>query len=270
MDKLRWDMKMAEAWRNFPQPVRPCESEIKIISKYLDDLIKKKGKNTKILILGSTPEFRDIAHSRNLPAYVVDYSEDNHRALTLLKKFKGKEVLFKQDWRKLKLKDKYDLVLAEASLNMVKKDEMPIVLKNVNNILAEDGLFISKTWVRLPAKGLSVENMLNIYRKKYGKLNLNSSMNQYFYSLWYDSKNDTISIRDHYFKFKELHSKGILTKKEFDSFENLSFDTTPLHLYLPYPHVFEKIAKKYIKLERAHFPKLPGMNRVPLYVMRKK
>ena len=270
MDQLTWDIKMAEAWRNFPQPIRPCESEIKIIRRYLDEIIRKKGKDTKILILGSTPEFRDLAHSKKLPAYVVDYSEDNHRALTLLKKFKGKEVLFKQDWRKLKLKDKYDLVLAEASLNMVTKDEMPIVLKNVNNLLADGGLFISKTWVKLPVKSLSLENMLNIYRKKYGHLVLNSAMNQYFYSLFYDSKKDTISIRDLYFKFKELHRKGILTKKEFDSFERLSFDTTPLHLYLPNNRVFENIAKKYFELQGAHFPKLPGMNRVPLYILRKK
>lgn len=270
MAKLRWDMKLAEAWKNFPQPIRPCESELKIINKYLNEIIKKKGKNTRILILGSTPEFRDLAHSRKLPAYVVDYSEDNHRALTLLKKFKGKEVLFRQDWRKLKLKEKYDLVLAEASLNMVKKNEMPVVLRNVNRVLAEDGLFIAKTWIRLPAKGLSIENMLDIYRKKHGKLSLKSAMTQYFYSLMYDPKKDTISLQKMFHQLKDLHEQGILTKKEFDSFKNLSYENTPLHLYMPYDNLFRRVANDYFKLEKIHFPKLPGMNKLPLYVMRKK
>ncbi|MBW2982297.1 class I SAM-dependent methyltransferase [Candidatus Woesearchaeota archaeon] len=263
----RWTLDMANKWKNYKPPIRPSKYDLEVFKKYIKEKAKKYGKDTKILILGSTPEFRDLVSKEKLTAYVCDYNKRNYIALTLLKKYKGKEVLIQQDWRKLKLKDKFDLVLGEASLNMVKADEVPLILKSVKKILKDDGLLIFKMWVRLPRSALSLKKILKTYRTKYKNKNFKNCMNQQLHSLYYHKEKG--SLHKQYLTFKKLYEKGILTKKEFSTVLGLGYETSPLALYLPSKTEFSKIVRKYMKIVKIITPKQIGTNKIPIYVLRK-
>ncbi|MBW2977814.1 class I SAM-dependent methyltransferase [Candidatus Woesearchaeota archaeon] len=262
----KWTLEMANKWKNYKPPIRPSKWDIAVFSKYLDKKIREKGRDVKVLILGSTPELRDLVNSKKLTAYVCDYSKDNNEALKLLKKVKGKEILIRQDWTKLKLKQKFDLVFAEASLTVVKKQQVIKILKNVKKLLKDDGLFISKTWVRLPKKGLSLKKMMSIYRRKYKGKSFRNYMNQMLHSLYYDA--DKGSLQKQYYTFKKLYNDGKITKKEFISIEGLGYETSPLVLFLPLHTEFLKMAKKYFKV-KVEMPKQIGENKIPIHVMKK-
>ena len=74
----------ARLWDNFEPPTRPSRHDIAVFRKYLDQKKRQKGKKTRILILGSTPEFRSIVSQRGLVPYVADYDKDNYISLTRL------------------------------------------------------------------------------------------------------------------------------------------------------------------------------------------
>lgn len=266
MPRQKWTNDMANKWKNYKPPIRPSKDDLAVFRQFLEKKIKEK-KNPKVLILGSTPEFRDLINSKGLTAYVCDYKKDNYTALKLLKKTKGKEILIAQDWRNLKLKHKFDLVFAEASLNMVKKKEVPLILRSVRQILDDKGLFIAKTWIRISTKNLSLKKIIATYRRKYKGKDFKNWMNQELHSYRY--KEDKGSLHRQYLWFRELYGKGTITKKEFSSIEGLSYETTPLTLFLPTKTEFLKIAKKHMKIEEIIIPKQVGTNKIPIYVLGK-
>ncbi len=266
--KINYDI--ANKWKNQSPPIRPSKYDLDVFEKVLDEKIKEKGKDIKVLILGSTPEFRDLINEKGLTAYVSDYSEDNYKALSLLKKTKGKEVFINQDWVNLKSELKFDLIFAEASLNMVNPQGVESILKNVVSLLKSDGLFISKTWQRISKEGLSIKNILDIYRTKYKNLTLYNSMNVYFMSYFYDTENNHISLRKRHSVMKKLYEDGIITKKEFSSYEGLGYENSNLNLYMPLKEEIESILKRYMKIIKIIIPKAFGVNKIPIYVLSKK
>jgi len=259
----------ARLWDNFEPPTRPSRYDIAVFRKYLDQKIKQKGKNTKVLILGSTPELRSIVSQRKITAYVVDYHKENYRSLTRLKEHKGKEILIQQDWRDLKLKDKFDLVFAEASLNMLRKDEVGKVIKKVNDALEKDGLFVNKTWILLEKK-LTMEGIMKLYRSKYNHKRFKFALPLHYYSIACRNRKQAAPVKEEYRRMKRLYEKGILTKREFESFCNLGYEDSELEVHLPKKKGFEKTARKYMKIKRVIYPKPIGPNKIPVYVLVKK
>jgi len=264
--KKNWTLDMANKWKNYKPPIRPSKYDLEVFEDYIKEKLKQ-NKDVKILILGSTPEFRDLASKHKLIPYVVDYNEMNNRALATLKKHKGKEILIKQDWRKLKLKEKFDLVFAEASLNMLKEKEVPLILKNVKRLLKKDGVFLAKTWTRIPKSQLSLKKILETYRSKYKHLSFKNAANQEFHSYFYDRNKG--SLKKQYFLYKELYEKGIITKKEFNSIEGLGYETNPLVIWLPFKEHLTKLVRKYMKVIKIIYPRQIGTNRLPIYVLKR-
>ena len=261
----KWTNKLATSWKNFRPPVRPSRAELDCFEKFLKIMIKSRGTNIKVLILGSTPELRNLVSSKNLTVYVCDYNRKNFEALKLLKKNEGKEILINQDWRRLKSNVKFDMIFAEASLNVVSKKDMELVFRSVRDHLNKGGLFVAKTWVQ--TKKQSVEKITETYRKKYQQLYFYDAMAADLYSHFYNKKNQSLSLKELYWKLKKLHDSGKITLKEFNSFSKLSYETTPLELYIPSIAEFKKMCSKYLQIIQIEYPKPIGTNKLPLFVM---
>src|SRR6185436_15278591 len=68
-----WNSFMAQTWNRHRPPVRPSQVVMEFYGKILDELIIRNS-SPSTLILGATPELRDLILSRNLFPVVVDYS----------------------------------------------------------------------------------------------------------------------------------------------------------------------------------------------------
>ncbi len=72
-----WGKELAQIWTNYLPPYRVSWSELGIYSKYLRLLQHQFNEQSlKLLILGSTSEFREWGHEEHLNVTVIDYSND--------------------------------------------------------------------------------------------------------------------------------------------------------------------------------------------------
>lgn len=269
--KKTWTKKMAEVWKNYQPPIRPSAQTLKVIEGYLNQKIKQKGQETKVLILGSTPEFRDLVLKKNLIPTVVDYSEDNNRALGSLKKVKkGQEIFVKQDWRKLKLDEKFDLVLAEASLTVLAKKDVPGFLKRVKDLLALDGYFLAKTWIRPSPKKQDLQQILRDYRKNYANRIFYTVAMGPLYSYFYNQKKNSIALKDFQAKLEKLYQQGILRQKEIQSTRCLGYKDLPLKLYIPLKSEIIKLMEKHFKIQAIKPSGFCNSKYFPVFVLRPK
>lgn len=264
----QWDNALVENWKNQSPPARPTEAELAIFRRFIERKKAEKG-NPKMLILGATPEFRDLIHEAGLTAYCVDYSRENYQAMELLKTRAGKEIFFHQNWAEMTIPEKFDLILAEASLNAVPKELVPDILERVKKHLAEDGLFISKTWQRIPPAQVSLKKTVQEYREKHAHLNFKQAVILPLYSSIYDEEANHLTLKKIWGAVKQYYTDGFINDEEFQSFCNLGYETTKHGLYFPLKDEFEKLIANFSIVEVA-IPEPIGMNPIPLYVLRVK
>lgn len=264
----QWDNAIAENWKNQLPPARPTDAELAVFRRFIEQKKAQKG-TPKILILGATPEFRDLIHGAGLTAYCVDYSRENYQGMELLKKRAGKEIFFHQNWAEMQLPEKFDLILAEASLNAVSKDVVPEILDRIKKHLSEDGLFISKTWQRIPPAQVSVKKIVQEYREKYPKTNFKQMILLPLYSHLYDEEANHLSLKKIFDAVKKYYTEGLINDDEFQSFCNLGYETTKHKLYFPLKAEFEALIVDFSIVELA-LPEPVGMNPIPTYVLRVK
>lgn len=125
-------------------PGTPSLSEQKIYEKYVKKLSGRNG--VKALILGSTPELRDLCQKHNVKYICVDYEPKNFQILKNKMKYRGEEKLVTADWRTMNLSEKFDLVLGDIAFAMVPYSDLDKILNRLQKILKASGLIVQRTY----------------------------------------------------------------------------------------------------------------------------
>jgi len=157
-------------WRRVTSPGRPTLGEIKIYEKFGFSNLKKK--DSKILILGSTPELRDmLALHKNVQVCLVDINLDATLAMTELmknKRAKQKETWIRGNWLNVPLQGNYfDIIYGDFVISNLPIKFQDKFLKNIKNWLKPRGYFISRITMPMSEnKNLLVEEFCYIFKNK--------------------------------------------------------------------------------------------------------
>ncbi len=134
-----WDY--AEVWSKFPVPARPSEEEL----AYLESEIKKLGKNTSVLILGSTIEYRSLCKRLGITPYVADFDKSIYNVLTNYSKEKfPKENFLEVDWLDISFKNKFDIIVGHRPFNVIGKKVLLRFFKRMRQAMKSGGAFYCK------------------------------------------------------------------------------------------------------------------------------
>ncbi len=132
------------SWKQSVPPVRPSEGDLKIYKQFL----KEQGKVKRILILGSTPELREmVARETDATVYVAD---ESFAMLAGMLKFAPhvdplKEKWIKDDWSTLPLPAKFfDIILGDVVLHQMTPKREHVFLQHILFLLQDDGVFITR------------------------------------------------------------------------------------------------------------------------------
>jgi len=213
-------------------------------------------KYPRVLILGATPELRDLAIKLGCQTLAIDISWDMLAKMADVMKYKTdpKNLSARADWFTLADIFKnfsFDAILADCSLNNVPAKSYSLVIKNILLLLKPGGAFITKHFVYMferPKDG--IESL----QKKYSSGRLNwiwLVIHLGPYSLWhkqlYNQKTNSYIIGD---GIKLLggwlkSEKFKLTKTDLKKIENLKFHASNVNHIVMAENDWLKLIKKY-------------------------
>lgn len=127
-------------------PAAPQPKEVAVYRTYLKKILKGK-KGARVLVLGATPELRDLPLSMGCQVVAVDFNWDMIGTLSSVMKYKNhkNEIVVKGDWFSMPLEDNnFDVILADASLNNVVAKDYDRLLKIVKGFLKRNGYFLTR------------------------------------------------------------------------------------------------------------------------------
>ncbi len=153
----RWEA-IFRNWKLFSPPARPDEEICRIVTKAADEVLRKsasrgreekRGEAPAVLILGSTPEYRDVAYRFCLlygaETMCVDMSADNYRAMTeFMKHTNPKEHFLGENWLHVSYTHQFDVVLSDAAISNVPLGHRGEFYEIIRKALKKDGRFITR------------------------------------------------------------------------------------------------------------------------------
>lgn len=271
--KLPWNKQFALQWDKYDFPVRPG-LELAIYEKAVKQ-VKKRHKNPKVLILGSTPEFRDLLLKYNIASVCCDINPEVFKALRRLVKRKGREIFIKADWRTFKTPQKFDLIIGHQVFNMLPHYSTNKFIKNVAKNLKPKGIIIHSVllkplfretinpeqgFVRYRALSKVAKKKISFFTVVYPDLSTFLSQGRVYYT-------PTMVVN----KINELRTKDLITKAELMRLTEIVRPGN-ISVYPMCKNELEQILKQYFIIKKVHILPVKYFNPKywPIYILQKK
>lgn len=236
--------------RNYPGA--PCAAP-GILKKY-EELIDKSLKGIKdpwVLILGSTPETREMILKRGYNLVTIDIGKE---MIELANKFittnQEKEEVIVADWLEMPLFDNYfDLIIGDGVFNNVLFADCDKFAQNIIRVSKKDAKVIFREAVINPQRAVkSIRELIRNYRKSKNHW-FDLFFDLLFYCdekhCWYQADKMENRLEEMYKQIDNYFKEGIINKTELNDLNNLR--SKIIHTFLTRP-VFERFLKKYFKL----------------------
>lgn len=252
LNKSTWN-KYASDWATGHSPFRPHKSEVGLYEKCIQSVIhKNKSRKIKALLLGATPELRDLLYKHKAQVTIVDNNPNMARAMTeLLEISDGKEKIIISNWTDIDFPaNHFDIILCDHGLHYIFFEEWDSFFKKINGLLTSNG--------HVAFSFLTAESIETITAKttveRYNTSHFNMEMKWLcLYLMWNNLKK--ISNKKYYINTREINQqlKSLLNKRKIDV-ETYNFLSLPeilceLKAVVPPKEVIDKKINEYFNLK---------------------
>ena len=244
----------------------------------------KRKKDLSVLILGATPELRDLAIEHNAQTLAIDLSLDMLSQMTAVMKHRNslKNQMMKGDWLEIDTTlapKSFDFVFADASLNNVPAKIHKKIFANLSQVLKPKGYFITRNYVYQPERPkVTIDEIQKLYnQKRVNWLFLWIHLGLYNKHSWaknlYSMKTCNFQVGKTINKVVELinEEKLKVTKLDRERIKNNQIHASRItHIALP-EKMWNKIVNKHFKIvERSSIPGLIWTEYTPIWVLKKR
>jgi len=262
-----WAGRKVYDWKNYLAPARPSPSELKVVEEYLRRLTDKIER-VRVLILGSTVEFRSLCHRYGVELAIVEFSQRHYQILSRQPmRYKGKEVVREEDWRSMRTKSKYDLILGDLALNVVARDDIPKILRNVAGSLAAGGYCLLRTWVRRNDRSYDIQEVVTQHRRKTPRVHFYTACLIPLHFCNYDFERDNANYPEMITNLRAACRSRLVKKGEYRfcsgrwKFEGPAFS-------IPRRSTLEQVQRKYFRTTEVRYGTDCFRYWAPIYVLR--
>lgn len=277
-----WDKKEIAASRAKRQgSSAPTKEELAVYKKHLKQAIQTK-KNAKALILGATPELRDLCLEAGCETIAIDISQKVITAMNKVMKHKDspKNLIKQSDWLKMPdilPKNHFDIALADASLNNLTPKNQVKLLKILTQLLKPNAYFITRNLIYLPNKP---KQNISYFQKQYNQNKTTWLMFCFalaYYTNWQPkaynpkTKKQPVAKLLHLLKSALKKQELKLGKEDNWKIKNIIDHAHKIIHYTLPKKDFEKMLKKYFHIKKIAQTKCWAYSEfVPIYVLKKK
>jgi len=163
----RWS-QTAKLWRDVKPTLKPSAVEVELYEKFLRQILKKiKREALRVLVLGATPEIRDLLARYKLAVTLLDANPRMMTAMHTLIKIKNhRERAIVGNWLKMPLTaNSFDLVMSDHPTSSIAYQQLPKFFAEINRVLKPGGHIIIDFHLNAHVRPLTVDGYLAAYRK---------------------------------------------------------------------------------------------------------
>ncbi len=271
--RKKWAV-ISNHWGHFGEPSRPSRGDVYNYNKLLLQALRGK-RNAEILVLGSTPEIRELLFkfwlTKKIRVTCVDMTREMYEAMTVFVDNRIKdEKLVIANWVNMKFSHKFDVVVGDyvdGNLGVEYKDAF---LTNIKFLLKKGGYFIQRDTTISP--DFKIPNVEYVFRKfipevkseEYSiKKAANMCANYLIWASWFITKDNKTSLLYYWPEIEKFGKKiakdksedGLLAKAIYDRF---------LLAWIPYKEKYwtyyptkknNDLIRKYFAIEKVVFAK---------------
>lgn len=268
---MSWNGQLARIWTKMVGPSRPTVSELTIYTKWAQTVQRQLSRRPKLLVLGSTPEFRDWGFENNFEITVMDCNEDYYNEVSREIRHKCiQENLICQKWQDLSVSNEYDIIIGDLAIGNIPPEDLEQFIKKVSEALTPVGIFLGKSFYH--KKGyipLSPESLIKEYYK--GTPWHPYSALVYDLSIYCMDENHLLSFPKQYSILEDLNCKGILKDETFEYFKDVGWNTDmKFSFHIPDLEQYEKLLKKYLHIYAIEYGNDVYSSNFPLHIVGKK
>lgn len=235
---VQWNPHVAADWKWVPPPSRPSLSELRVVEDVLSEAAY--ARDSRLLILGSTAEFRDIAFEFGFETTIVEYIDRNFETLGHHCRHPTVEApdapyasvarvtsMINEDWREMEFDDHelFDIVLGDLAVNMVPLDQQQGLIERVARSLRPGGTSIQRIWVRHAGQySPEVTDIKSLVDEHYADP-IQKQRNQFYWlalpliSLFHNPEIGGTRFKDIREELKKLFDAKVIDKGLFEAFE---------------------------------------------------
>lgn len=253
--------KIAKKWKLGGPPARPSLDELKeIFEPYIKCLAKqiflKEKRPAKMLVLGATPEFRNLGLKYGLEVWAADINPNMLEAMDKLikqrKSKRNKKVV--TDWLNMSRnlpKNYFDLVMAEQSFNIVAIKDWSKLFQEILHTLNPKGFILLK-FGTVTAKSKRKSSPWAIKKFSQRKLKAGDLAWTLHFApdaKLYNPKRRTVDLKRQPLIVDEALKKGKITKKQWQEHEKIGIIQRGGIIYNALPkQKTTKFLRKYFKI----------------------
>jgi cyclopropane fatty-acyl-phospholipid synthase-like methyltransferase len=165
------DWNIAKKWQHYTEPARPSHSECQIVKNTI-------GPGMTVLLLGSTPEYRDILIEKDCSVLIVDNNKDNYHAMTMLMtRSPTQENFICESWLDIDwMAQKFDVILGDHVINLLPKEQWPHFLQSLKKLLNPNGKLIQRVITKPESYEKNVETLARDTAETEGELFFSRSL----------------------------------------------------------------------------------------------
>lgn len=163
----KWE-SLVGTWNYVGPPASPSEDDINIYRQFIMSSIVE-DKPISALLLGCTPSLRLLLADMNISVTCVDVNPNMIASTTLfLGDLVKDEACICQDWLKMKLKNKYSIIIGDKVLDNIPYEKWGIFKENLLAHLVTNGSLITRIAPQDPLLiGNNFTNLLMEWTKRY-------------------------------------------------------------------------------------------------------
>lgn len=272
---MSWGKLLAKKWTNMVGPSRPTISELSIYTKYAHILMKDKGRRLNLLVLGSTPEFRDWGYEENMRVSVIDSSADYHQTISRELRHKSiitnnTEIFYNQRWEDMNFNDEFDIIIGDLAIGNIVPSELPNFIHKVSLALEKDGLFLGKSFfVPDNYSPITPQELVKKYNAHYSQFHPYSCL-AFDLTMYCIDENNLLDFNYQYNALKQTYEDGYLKKETFDYFKDVGWDNDmKFKFHVPTATYYLSLIKKYMYVYTIEYGEDVYSPNFPLYIITK-
>jgi len=219
LNKEGWT-KISEEWGRVMSPDRPSRYEIEIYEDYIQKIVNKSKKKVRALILGATPELRDLLAKYDIDVTIVDINSDMINAMSqLLEYSNGQEKVVVSNWLEIPLKsDSFDVVLCDHGVCHIPFEKWEAFFAEQARLLKKGGHLIKNIVTLEQNETRDVQDMVDTFKNN---VFTREDKNYYYWSCIigladFEGKKHLKNFQDFDDQLEAFFTKKVITKKQFE------------------------------------------------------